>query len=308
MLKDVTLKRLAASFGVVVVLAACDGTIEPIPMFDVSRVMNHVEIQCAFGPRLPNSAARDSAAAYLARVTRGCGATVRTQSFELDDPYGERTLQLVNVIASFEPRRTKRVMLAAHYDTRPWADQDDTDSLRAIPVPGAVDCATGVGVLLEIGRLLSHRMPDGIGIDLVFFDGEDYGKAKDLEFYLLGSKHFAANLEGYRPRSMILLDMVGGKSTQIAREAYSRTNSPELLDELFRRAAVLGLDYFVDLNAPAIYDDHVPMIKAGIPAVDLFGYNYKHWHTTRDTPDKCDPGKLAQVGILLLDFLYDYPF
>ena len=163
-----------------------------------------------WGPRLPNSAARDSVAAYLARTLEQYGAHVSLQHFDVDDPYGERTLHLVNVIASFDPGRGKRVMIAAHYDSRPRADRETIDSLRSLPVPGAVDGAAGAGVLLELGRMLGARMPAGIGVDLVFFDGEDYGEESDREYYLLGSKYFAANLDGYRPVSAILLDLVGG--------------------------------------------------------------------------------------------------
>ena len=289
-------------------ICACGSGTGPVPSFDAGRVIAHVEKQCGWGPRLPNSAARDSVAAYLARTLEQYGARVSLQRFDVADPYGERTLHLVNVIASFDPGRGKRVMIAAHYDSRPRADQETIDSLKSLPVPGAVDGAAGAGVLLELGRLLGARTPGGIGVDLVFFDGEDYGEESDREYYLLGSKYFAANLDGYRPVSVILLDMVGGNSTTIAREAYSQTNSAELTDELFRRAAALGLDYFVELKGPPVYDDHVPLIEAGLSAVNLFGYNYPQWHTTRDTPDQCDPGRLAQVGALLVDFLYDYPF
>jgi len=230
------------------------------------------------------------------------------QAFEIPDPYGEGTLRIVNVMGSFAQDRSKRVMLAAHYDSRPRSDQEETDSLAALPVPAAIDGASGTGILLEMARLLGEAAPGDVGVDLVFFDGEDYGKQDDLEHYLIGSTYFAANLQGYRPRCMILLDMIGGVGTRIAREGYSRTNSPALTDELFRRAEVLGLNYFNPIDGPAIYDDHVPFIRAGIDAVDLFAYDYIHWHTTRDTPDKLDLDLVDQVGRLLVDFLYDFPY
>jgi hypothetical protein len=286
--------------------AACGRAEPPPPTFEAARVLVHVDRQCALGPRVPGTAARDSAAAYIARAAAACGATVSAQAFELDDPYGAGKLRLVNLVASFAVQRETRVMLAAHYDTRPVADQDDTDSLRALPVPGAVDAAASVGILLEIARLLGERMPERIGVDLVFFDGEDYGKPDDLQHYLLGSKHFAANLDGYRPESAILLDMVGGEGTRVTREAYSAREASALLDDLFARAQALDLDYFVDVPGGPVYDDHVPLLMAGIRAVDLFGYEYAHWHTTRDTPDKVDGARVEQVGALLRDFLYRY--
>jgi glutaminyl-peptide cyclotransferase len=286
--------------------AACGRAQAPPPAFDAANVLVHVERQCALGPRVPGTAARDSAAAYIARSAAACGAKVTAQTISLDDPYGTGRLRLVNLVASFAVERKKRVMLAAHYDTRPFADQETVDSLRARAVPGAVDAAASVGILLEIARMLGERMPEHIGVDLVFFDGEDYGKTQDLAHYLLGSKHFAGHLEGYRPECAILLDMVGGVGTRVAREGYSARQASTLLDDLFARARALDLDYFVDVTAGPVYDDHVPLLQAGIHAVDLFGYEYAHWHTTRDTPDKVDPALVAQVGALLRDFLYRY--
>lgn len=279
------------------------------PEFDAARVIEHVDAQCALGPRLPGSAARDSAAAYIARSARTSGAAVSVQSFTIPDPYnGERRLRLINVIASFDASRTRRVMLASHYDSRPWADQDPDSTRHGQPVPGAVDGACSTGILLEMGRLLGARMPREIGVDLVFFDGEDYGKTEAYDNYLLGSRYFAGNLAGYRPECVIVLDMVGGVDTRVGREGYSQENARALTDSLFARARRLQLDYFVDHVGPPIFDDHVPLLRAGLPAVDLFGYDYTYWHTVDDTPDKCDPGRIGQVGTLLTDFLYDYRF
>lgn len=290
------------------IVAAVGCAEAPPPEFDAARVVTHVERQCAYGPRVPGSAARDSAAAYIARTLEPLGARVSVQPFEVDDPYGPRTLKMFNVIASFAPDRERRLMLCAHYDSRPRADEDPDSTRRDEPIAGAVDGAASVGLLLEVGRLLSQRMPGTIGVDLVFFDGEDYGKSGDLEYYLLGSKHFAANLNGYRPENAILLDMVGGVGTRIGREGYSQQNAGALVDTLFARGERLGLDYLVDYVGPPIIDDHVPLLRAGIRAVDLFGYDYPHWHTVADTPDKVVPGLVEQVGRLLVDFIYDYPF
>jgi Zn-dependent M28 family amino/carboxypeptidase len=196
----------------------------------------------------------------------------------------------------------------AHYDSRPWADQEPDSTLHTTPVPAAVDGACGAGILLEVGRIVGAASPGDIGVDIALFDGEDYGKEGDLDYYLLGSKHFVANLEGYRPENAILLDMVGGVGTRVGREAYSQENAPALTDTLWARAKRLGLDYFVDRDGPPIVDDHVPFLRAGIPAVDLFGYDYPHWHRLSDTPDKCSPNLIGQVGELLVDFLYEYPF
>lgn len=268
----------------------------------------HVETQCGFGPRVPGTAARDSAAAYIARTLESLGATVSVQTFEIKDPYGEGQLRLLNVMGSFAPKRDKRVLLGAHYDSRPRSDDEESDSLAVLPVPAAIDGAAGAGVLLEMARLVGAALPPEVGVDVVFFDGEDYGVEDDLEFYLIGSKYFVANLAGYRPQCMVLVDMIGGVGTRVAREGYSRTHSPRLTNHLFSRAGELGLDYFINVDGPPIYDDHVPFIQAGIEAANIFGYDYPHWHTTRDTPDKLDDDKVDQVGRLLTDLLYNFPF
>ena len=182
----------------------------PHPSFDSERAWTHLIKQVEYGPRLPGSAARDSVTYYLTRTLVGAGGEVSAQRFDVKDPYADRVIPLVNVIANFYPGHERRVMLAAHYDSRPWADEEEVDSLRSRPVPGANDGASGVAVLLEIGRLLGEYDP-GIGVDLVFFDGEDYGRQGDLDHYLLGSKYFAATRPDYSPFFGILLDMVAGK-------------------------------------------------------------------------------------------------
>jgi hypothetical protein len=264
--------------------------------------------QCDFGPRPPNTAAHDSTVLYIARHLEKRGATVSLQRFKRSDPYGDRTLNLTNVIGSFAPGEKKRVLLAAHFDTRPRADRETVDSLRAMPIIGANDGASGVAVLLELSDILSRRLPTGIGVDLVFFDGEDYGKEGDLEYYLLGSKHFAANLDGYRPVCGVLLDMVGAKDARILQEGNSLAGAPDLTRHLFERAEALGLDVFESRPTQPIYDDHIPLLLAGIPTVDLIHFPWKYWHTLEDTPDKCSVETLRQVGTLMVDFLYNFSF
>ncbi len=294
------------------VLGAGSGCGRPAPQepptFDATRAVVSARRQCAFGPRIPGSAARDSVAQYIARTLERRGAVVEPVRFTVTDPWSGKPLELVNVIGRYAPKRRQRVILATHFDSRPWADEDTSDALRALPVPGAVDGAASTGILLEIARLLGERMPDGPGIDLVFFDGEDYGRPDDLSNYLLGSRHYVETMGGREPARVILLDMVGGRDTRVAREGYSLANSPELVDAVFDRAASLGLASFLNMEAPSVYDDHVPFIEAGVDAIDLFGYGYGAWHTTRDTPGQIDRVRVDEVGRLLVSLLYDPPF
>ncbi len=276
------------------------------PLFSADSVLVHVERQLAFGPRVPGSSARDAAARYIAATLERHGAQVRVQSFEIDDPYSDRALRITNVIGSFGAKESKRLMLASHYDSRPWADQEPDSARWNTPIPGAVDGAVSTGVLLEIARLAGASAPEGLGLDLVFFDGEDYGKENDLAHYLIGSRHFAANLAGYRPEAVILLDMVGGRGTRVLREGFSVQQSPALVDRVFTRARELGLSYFEDREGPPMVDDHVPLLQAGLEAIDLFGYGYAAWHTLADDRDQCDPDLIDQTGRLVRDLVYRF--
>ena len=287
--------------------AGC-GAQEP-PAFSADSALVHVDRQLAFGPRVPGSEARDRAARYIARTLERAGAAVRVQSFEIDDPYAPRRLRIINLIGSIAPERPRRLMLASHYDSRPRADQEADSSLHATPIPGAVDGATSTAILLEVARMLGTELPDDIGVDLVFFDGEDYGREGDLAHYLIGSRHFAANLDGYRPAAAILLDMVGGKGTRLVREGISVQESAPLVEYVFGRAASLGLPGFEQGAGSPIFDDHVPLLQAGIDAMDLFGYDYAAWHTLGDDRSQCAPAAIDAVGRLLRDIVYrfDYP-
>ncbi|HEU4364647.1 MAG TPA: M28 family peptidase [Candidatus Krumholzibacteria bacterium] len=278
------------------------------PVFSADSAWVHTERQVAFGPRVPGSPARDAAARYLARTLERYGAEVSLQAFAIDDPYRPGPLRLINIMGSFAPDRAKRLMLAAHYDSRPWADQEGDSTLWTTPVPGAVDAAASVGVLLEVARIVGARLPADIGVDIVLFDGEDYGKEGDIEYYLLGSQGFVARAAGYRPAAMILLDMLGGRGTRVREEGFSRQRAPELLDFVFARAASLGLTYFESAEGAPMYDDHVPFLQAGHPAIDLFGYDYAAWHTLGDDLGQVDRDLVAQVGTLIRSVVYDFRY
>ena len=278
------------------------------PLFSADSAMVHVERQLAFGPRVPGSEARDNATRYIAHTLERCGARVSIQSFDVDDPYSTGRIHLMNVIGSFGIDRSQRLMLASHYDSRPWADQEPDSTRWNTPIPGAVDGALSTAILLELARLVAAQPPSAIGLDLVFFDGEDHGKQSDTDHYLLGSRHFAANLEGYRPVAAILLDMVGGKETHALREGVSNQQTAPLLDYVFGRAKALGLTYFQSEPGPSIYDDHIPLLQAGFDAIDLFGFDYPAWHTLADDISGVDPDKVAQTGALLRDLVYDFRY
>jgi Zn-dependent M28 family amino/carboxypeptidase len=214
------------------------------------------------------------------------------------------TLHFANLLANFAPDRAFRVVLGAHYDTRPWADQD-SGAARDLPVPGANDGASGVAVLLEVAHALSQWDP-GIGVDLVFFDGEDYGRQGDLDYYIMGSRYFVETMGAYRPHAMILVDMVGDADLRIPMEGYSWHAAPELTRLVFSVADSIQAPGFVAAVEDTVFDDHIPFLQRGVPAVDLIDFDYDVWHTTRDTPDRCAPASLESVARVLLATLHRF--
>ena len=195
-------------------------------------------------------------------------------------------------------------MLCAHWDSRPISDMDPDSSKRELPILGANDGASGVAVLLEMSRLLKdHRPP--VGVDLVFFDGEDYGTDKWPGGWFLGSKYFADNLGGYRPRLALLIDMIGDKNLQIYREGISQEYAGDLNDYIWNTAADLGARDFIDEVRDTISDDHVPLLSKGIKSIDIIDFDYPYWHTQEDTPDKCSAESLGEVGRVLTAAIFD---
>jgi hypothetical protein len=278
------------------------GRVPPPPEPDGERAFRHLEAQVEFGARVPGSAAMLRCRQYLLQELARHTDHVRVQSFSMLDPYGPDSLRLANLMAHFYPDRAARVLLAAHYDSRPRADRD-SGAAADLPVPGANDGASGVAALLEVAEALGQWDP-GVGVDVVFFDGEDYGASGDLDFYLLGSKYFASTMGSYRPRAMLLLDMVGDRNLRIPMEGYSSMRAPDLVRLVFSVADSLQAPGFVAVPGDTVYDDHVPFLERGIRAVDLIDFDYPPWHTSRDLPQECSPASLESVTRVVLHVLW----
>ena len=224
-----------------------------------------------------------------------------------------------NLIAQYRPEAKERIVLAAHYDSRPWSDQDADSSKHRQPVMAADDGASGVAVMLEVARNLQQLNP-AIGVDFVCFDVEDYGAPywapesarNDENTFCLGSQYWSAQAaaQNYRPRFGILLDMVGGSGNQFRFEGYSLKYAQSVAVRLWDAARYAGAEsFFIPDNGGFITDDHLPMNTiAGIPTVDVIAYSPDggfpaHWHTTHDTMDKLDTATLRAVGQSLLQLL-----
>ena len=285
------------------VLAALTGCgSSGVPEFDSMSAFTFLEQQVDIGFRYPGSPEHKELQKYLTGKLQDFGANVSLQPFDAVLTTGD-TLHLINIIGNYNKGASKRVMLAAHYDTRPYADRDPDPENRDKPILGANDGASGVAVLLEIARLLEQSEPP-VGVDIVLFDGEDYGREGVPIDYCLGSAHFARRLRGYRPSAAIVIDMIGDRDLEIMMEGYSRAASHALLSELFDIAEGLGFEQFRREKTVAIIDDHLPLIQAGINAVDLIDFDYEYWHTLEDTPDKCSPESLDAVGKVLLHYIW----
>lgn len=272
--------------------------------FDADSAYAYIERQVAFGPRVPGTEAHRRAGEWLISELNRHGAEVIEQRATLTAFDGTR-LPALNILGRINPDATDRTLLLAHWDCRPWADQDPDESKRTLPVDGANDGASGVGVILEIARQLKlSGSPKGV--DILFVDAEDWGAENDEDSWALGTRYFVENppVKDFSPREAILLDMVGGRDAVFPREYFSQQNAPALNDALWATAISLGhSDLFPNRIGGAVTDDHIHLLEAGIPTVDIIefhperenGFNPR-WHTSHDNMDGIDRETLRVVG------------
>lgn len=290
-------------------MAAARGA-QPAPeelKFDSATAWRHLIKQTEFGPRFSGSEAHKATRDWLVdRLKESC-ENVRTQEFTHQWSVGDKKITMWNVIGEVNWKDAKtRVLLLAHWDTRPYADQDPDDRNRSKPIVGANDGASGVAVLLELMNALKGRLPKDLGVMVLLTDGEDLGPS--LQEMFLGAAHFAKNMPTPKPDYGILLDMIGDKDLRVPIERNSYAYAPKLVRELYAHAAKVGLaDTFPNQFGPWIEDDHIPLNEAGLPTVDLIDFTYEPWHTIHDTPDKCSAESLGKVGKLMETWLLKAP-
>jgi glutaminyl-peptide cyclotransferase len=272
--------------------------------FKGERAYQFLKEQCELGPRYPGSPGHQAQRKYLLDFFSAHTNLIKSQDFVWEDTAEGLKLELSNIIASFYPEKKERVLLCAHWDTRPWADKDPDPANRLSPILGANDGASGVAVLMELATIISKRKPR-YGVDIVLFDGEDYGSDDHPERWCIGSNYFSSNLGGYKASFGILLDMIGDKDLQIYKEGYSSRYAKEIVDLVWGKAERHQFSDFKPEVRYFLIDDHLPLIRAGIPCVDIIDFDYPYWHTLEDTPDKCSPESLGKVGKVLIEILYD---
>ncbi|MEL7004958.1 MAG: M28 family peptidase [Bacteroidota bacterium] len=293
-----------------------------VPVFNSDSAYFFVQKQVNFGPRVPNTEAHQQTGDYLIDKFKSYGAFVQTQEFE-SQTFDNKTIQLRNIIASYSPEKTKRILLAAHWDSRPFADKDDERTDEAIDA--ANDGASGVAVLLEIARLLNNNVMPNVGVDMILFDGEDWGNDVDYQgnyptppgldsWWCLGSQHWSKNKHrpNYSAYYGILLDMVGGKDAKFYIEGYSKQFAPSIVDKVWNRGVQLGHSrYFVRQNGGHITDDHYFVNQyAKIPMIDIIptdpvtqSFGSFH-HTHDDNMDIISRETLTAVGSTVMHVIY----
>ena len=297
-------------------------TMSPVgPTFMADSAFLFCQKQCDFGPRSMNSEAHEQCGEWIASKFRAYGMTVTEQRASLKG-YDGTSLKATNIIASYLPAQTDRILLCAHWDSRPWADNDPDEANWKKPVMAANDGASGVAVMLEIARLLAGDSLK-LGVDFVCFDAEDWGipqwsEAEDPgNTWALGSQHWAANCPKQQAKNYrfgILFDMVGGQGAQFYQEQVSLYYARNVVDKVWRAAQVVGFGSFFPMNeGVGITDDHVPVNKtAKIPCIDILPY-YPDcqqssfgptWHTVNDDMDHIDKNTLQAVGQTVVQVLF----
>ena len=294
--------------------------VQPVgPDFNADSAYIYLQEQCDFGPRTMNSTAHDKCEKWIIQKFEQYGCKVTTQKATLNG-YDGPPLRSTNIMASYNPKATTRIMFCAHWDCRPWADNDPDSTNWHKPIIAANDAASGVGVMIELARILKGSGLE-LGVDFICFDAEDYGTPQWFEgedpgdTWALGAQYFANNLpEGYAPRYGILLDMVGGVGAKFYREGMSMQYAPAIVKKVWNAARQVGYgSYFPKDDGGMITDDHIPVNQtANIPCIDVIPY-YPDcaqssfgptWHTIADNMDNIDKNTLKAVGQTMVQVLF----
>ncbi|QDU63828.1 Peptidase family M28 [Planctomycetes bacterium Pan216] len=276
-------------------------------VFDGDRAYEYLKGICALGPRMSASDAMRRQQELLKEHFETLGATVELQRFEGRQPsLGQRTFPCANLIVRWHPETKRRVLLGAHYDTRPKADQEPIFRNREKPFLGANDGASGVAFLMELGRVIP-QLDLKVGVDFVLFDAEEYIVDKNRDRYFLGSEYFVDQYVNSRPdyryEKVIVVDMIADRELEIFPDQRSAAKAGRLVGEVFGIANELRLRQFVPRVKYDVLDDHVAFQKKGIPAIVLIDFDYPHWHRLTDTPKRCSGESLEVVSRVIIEWL-----
>lgn len=293
--------------------SSVDDAITQVVDFNGMNAFNLVKAQCDFGPRVPGTPAHSKCAEWLEQSLRKSCDTVIVQEGQVTT-FDGKTLNIKNLVGSFNPGNSDRILLLAHWDCRPWADNDPDPANHQEPVMGANDAASGVAVLLELARLMKNKKPN-IGVHILLVDAEDWGSNDVEESWALGTQYWAKNphVAGYTARFGILLDMVGAKGARFYMEYQSMEYAPNVVAEVWDVAQKSGYGSYFDSNGGGgVTDDHIVINEmAGIKCIDIIdmrqdGGFFAGWHTVDDTINWIDQNTLKAVGQVVANVVYSY--
>jgi hypothetical protein len=269
--------------------------------FNASRCLGYLNELCKLGPRVSGTPAMALQQSKLQRHFELLGATVQFQRFTARQKSRPQPVEMANLVVTWHPDRARRVILCSHYDTRPIADQEPDRRKWQEPFLSANDGTSGVALLMELGHAMK-TLPVQLGVDFVFFDGEEYifDPRPDADKYFLGSENFARKYHEdhppYRYVAAVLFDMVAGKDAHFPIEQNSWFNAAPLIQEVWQIAAEKKCTAFQNALGSDVRDDHLALNKAGIPAIDIIDFHYPHWHRLSDVPSQCSEETLTQVA------------
>ena len=292
--------------------------VSPAPEFCEDSAYQFVAEQCQFGPRVMNSEAHDMCGDWIVSKFKSFGAEVYEQHAD-GKLYTGTPVKMRNIVASYNPEAEVRILIAGHWDSRQWADNDPDEANHNTPIDGANDGASSIGVMLEIARQLqlandSNRVK--VGVDLICWDAEDNGESAsgNESSWCLGSQYWSGirHIEGYTARYGINLDMVGGSNTVFYREQYSMSYAPTVLDKVWGAAQRIGYGMFFSYDQGGGYmtDDHLEVNRGGIPCIDIIGSDTENggfprtWHTLNDNIEHINKETLKAVGQTMLEVIW----
>jgi len=314
--------------GTLVLCSGCDDDSPPpppieqkvlvVPKFSRDSAYQYIEKQVNFGPRVPNSKAHKACKNWLVSKFKGFGAEVIEQDFDAK-AYNGTILNGTNIIAQYNPEAKKRLIFAAHWDSRHVADSPINEERKKDPILAADDGGSGVGVILEMARTLQINPVEKMGVDLILFDAEDYGdddrNNPNMDSWCLGSRYWSKHLHksGYKAKYGILLDMVGSKGATFPKEGKSMRFAPQIVEKVWKLAQAKGYsNYFTNNSREVGIDDHVPVnLNTNIPMIDVINMSQEtqtgfgvHWHTHNDNMDIISKKTLRVVGQTMLEVVY----
>jgi hypothetical protein len=274
---------------------------DPAP-FDAKRAMGYLDALCAIGPRISATDGMAKQQELLKKHFEDLGAQVEFQKLTARQKSREQPVEMANLIVSWNPERPRHVILCSHYDTRPIADQEPNPRKWHDPFLSANDGGSGVALLMELGNAMKD-LKTQVGVDFVFFDGEEYIFDPRGDQYFFGSEYFAAQYRKGKPKfkytAAVLLDMIGGKDARFPIEQNSWFQAAPLVKEVWGIAEDFKCPAFRAVEGPTVQDDHLALSRAGIPAVDIIDFSYTHWHRLSDMPENCSGASLDQVARVL---------